>query len=88
VNHQCFLTSTLNKGDYRPVGSATDTANSPKATSLSMSLKDGMNFLLSEMTTIVETVKVFGESFSTARTLVSLLPFLGFSMSMDFIVTT
>lgn len=35
------------------------------------------------MTTIVETVKVFGESFTTARTLISLLHFLSFSMSMD-----
>lgn len=40
-----FWRFTLKKGNYRPVGSATDTANSPKATSLSMSLKDGMNFL-------------------------------------------
>jgi hypothetical protein len=46
-----------------------------------------MNFLGTEMATIVKGVKVFGKGFAALGALVTLISFLSFAVLMDLVVT-
>ena len=73
--------------DYPTVSPTANPADSSKVTTFSMRLEDDMNFLGTEMATIVKAAKVLGKGLAALGALVALMSFLSFAVLMDLVVT-